>query len=131
MLASLEALTLVAYGSFRVNQEFEALRRLTSLSIRTVHSDIMGEGCIDLSFNWGSLQALQTLYVLSRFTLDETVLELTELQHLKLAHFLYAQPVDLFTVDVLMTLENRFAAKQSSVVFLSGRLSVHARESST
>ena len=115
MLASLEHLTLSTSSSFRVGQEFEALTKLTWLCICGTSTGLnAAEAYVDLSLNWEPLQALQVLWVLSRFSCDERLLTLAALQNLRDAHFSEAQPVNSSVTALLATLQHRFAKKNSS-----------------
>ena len=93
LLTSFEALSLITYGNFRFNPEFEALTKLTSLSVSAESTEI---GCSQEGYvDWESLQALHSLHTLSRFTWDVIVLGLAELENLRVALFSYAKPEDL------------------------------------
>ena len=114
MLASLEHLTISTSSNLRVSQEFEALTKLTWLCM--YGTGLNAKVCIDLSLNWAPLQALQILWVLSYFSCDEKLLTLAELQNLRDADFSEAQPANSSVTEVLATLQNRFAAKNSSAL---------------
>ena len=121
MLANLEALSLFAYGNLRLNQEFEALTKLTSLSVYAELGAVScpQQGRVDLSLRWESLQALQSLHVLFPFIWDASVLGLAKLENLQVANFTHANPEDLLSagsVEVLPTLKFTFTAKQTSAL---------------
>lgn len=117
MLASLEALTLTAPGTFKVGQEFSCLTKLTELWI----GNPKGVGCVHLLFDWKTLPALQRLYVLSDFSCDEKVLALAALDHLEEADFVHAKPVNASTTNWFVDLDFLFAVK---TVTGAGALSV-------
>lgn len=113
LLASLESLYVEVMGSFKVDQAFGALTKLTYLSICTTSVD---KGCADLSVDWTSLKALQSLHVHAPFTCGVSVLGLAELEHLKIADFSHSKAVDTCSKDLLVALENAFAAKKLSAL---------------
>lgn len=112
-LTSLEALSLTAFGLFKLNQEVSALTRLTRLHLDAQeYSDCHGDGFIDISLNWTSLQALQELHVMSHFTCDESVLGLAELEQLDIEDFLGAALAAGYSLEFLAILAQQSAAKK-------------------
>ena len=96
-------------GNFRVNQAFESLTRLFSLTI-TICILFFAAGVAHFSLDWKPFQALQYLCVYASFMCDDCLLGLAELEHLKRADFYFVHPVDQFSINLFKVLEDRFSA---------------------